>query len=83
MSLLIIAVTPLAIVVGADSALTSVLNDEEVVFTSFPKVILRQRPVQAFAMMGDLRIGAQGTDSWAHIWLRQFLDDLAPTTKSW
>ncbi|MDP6421204.1 MAG: hypothetical protein QF744_07330 [SAR202 cluster bacterium] len=80
MSLAITAVTPSGIVVAADSAVTTEVNGEEIVLTSFPKVILRPRPTQAFAIIGDLRIGAQGADSWAHLWLNQFLSDLAPTT---
>ena len=80
MSLAITAVTPLAIIVGADSALTTVVNGEEVVLTGFPKVLIRRRPSQAFTLIGDLRIGATGVESWAHLWMRQFLDEMAPTT---
>ena len=80
MSLAITAVTPLAIVVGADSAVTSEMSGEEVVLTAFPKILLRHKPVQVFAIIGTLRIGAPGADSWVHLWMRQFLDDLAPTT---
>ena len=78
MSLTITAVTPVAIVVAADSALTTVINGEELVLTGFPKIVLRKTPVQAFALIGDLKIGRPGSDSWAHLWLRQFLTDLAP-----
>jgi hypothetical protein len=80
MSLSISAVTPEGIVVAADSAMTTVINGEEAVFTGFPKVVIRRAPGQAFAMIGDLRIGTPGADSWAHLWLRQFLADLAPQT---
>ena len=77
MSLVITAATPLAIVVGADSAVTSVFNEEEVVFTNFPKIVLGRHPAQAFAIMGDLKIGTQDSGSWAHIWLTKFLQDVA------
>lgn len=77
MSLAIVAVTPGGIVVGADSAITSHSQGQEFSLTGFPKIMNRDGAVQAIAFVGDMRIGAQGRESWFNDWLRKFLRDVA------
>lgn len=80
MSQVMVAVTPAGIVVGADSALTHKEHGEEVVLTNFPKIVRRRGAQQVAAYVGDAKVGKPGADSWMHLWLQQFLDEVSDGT---
>lgn len=74
MTLLVAAVLPIGIVLGADSAMTDHLNGQVRVFTGFPKIVSSDRLGGiGIAIAGDAQVGHDQT--WVSEWVDQFVSD--------
>ena len=77
MTLLLTAVTPEGIVLGADTALTYREIGEQVNLMGFPKIIPVSRFMTGISIAGDARIGEPRKGSWIHTWMKTYVDEVA------
>ena len=75
MTLLLTAVTPDGIVMGADSAITSLDPNDPRSHLEFNKVIPVSRLHMGITLAGGTRIGSQEHKAWIDNWLRQYTGD--------
>jgi len=72
MTLLLTAVTPEGIVLGADSALTFRELGDQINVVGFNKIFPVSRLHMGISVAGGARIGPAGTNSWISTWLRKY-----------
>lgn len=77
MTLLLSAVTPEGIAVGADSALTWRESGDQINLVGFNKIVPVSHLHLAVATAGSARIGPEGKSAWISTWLRQFATEVS------
>lgn len=77
MTLLLTAVTPEGIVLGADSALTYRELGDQINLVGFNKILPISRLHMGVSIAGGARIGPSGTNSWVSTWLRKYALDVS------
>jgi hypothetical protein len=77
MTLLLSAVTPEGIVMGADSALTWRELGDQINLMGFNKIIPVSRLNMGVSIAGAARIGREGRSAWLSTWLRQYVEDVS------
>ena len=75
MTLLLTAVTPEGIVLGADSALTFTSDDDELSLVGFNKIVPMPRLHMGISVAGAAQVNPDGQDRWISSWLRSFTQE--------
>lgn len=73
MTLLLTAVTPEGIVMGADSSLTFSSDDDELSLVGFPKIVPVPRLNMAISVGGAAEVEQDGAERWISTWLRDLV----------
>ena len=74
MTLLLTAVTPEGIVLGADSALTFTSDDDELSLLGFPKIIPMPQLSLGISLAGSAEVNSEGQQRWISTWLRELVE---------
>lgn len=75
MTLLLTAVSPEGIVLGADSALTFRSADDELSLLGFPKIIPVPQLSLGISLAGSAEVNPDGQQRWISTWLRAFAQE--------